>query len=325
MNAGSSSVRRDSSENAPNLDTRNKSTLRRLLTKHKTRLHLVKLLINAGLSDEAERVRLCGAYYRVLATEAGHVVNFVSRFKCGNRACPSCGADRANKALERYLPKILKLKQKKPFYRLVMLTVTIDGASFVRDESLRDQIKQLKGWLSKLKRSKRWTAHIAGGIQSVENTFNSERGQFHVHGHLLLFRKGFFHWSEITELWKKVSNGHGGNIKIQEIKSASLRGAVAEVTKYILKSADIFKWSSKQVIEHSQLKGMHLCESFGEVRSMKVSQRDSEFLIQRPPRPKMGDLCPCGCGDTLYARLMPFSKLINSKFVGQGDDDDSGP
>jgi len=325
MNAGSSSARRDSPEILTNLDIRNKSTLRRLLTKHKTRLHLVKLLINAGLPDEAEKVRLCGAYYRVLATEAGHVVNFASRFKCGNRACPSCGADRANRAFERYLPKILKLRQKKPFYRLVMLTVTIDGASSVRDELLRDQIKQLKGWLSKLKRSKKWKAHLVGGIQSVEDTYNPERDQFHVHAHLLLFRKGFFHWSEITELWKKVSKGHGGNIKIQKVESVSLRGAVSEITKYVLKPADIFKWSSKQVLEHQQLKGMHLCESFGEVRSTKVSKRDSEFLLQRPPRPKMGDLCPCGCGDTLYARLMPFSKLINSKFVGQGDDDDPDP
>jgi len=321
MNVGSSSVRRDSPATPTNLDISKRSTLGRLLTKHKTRLHLVKLLINAGLYDEAEKVRLCGAYYRVLATEAGHVANFASRFKCGNRACPSCGADRANKAFERYLPKILKLRQKKPFYRIVMLTVTIDGSSPVRDEPLRDQIKQLKGWLSKLKRSKKWKAHLVGGIQSVEDTFNPERDQFHVHGHLLLFRKGFFHWSEITELWKKVSKGHGGNIKINKVESASLRGAVAEVTKYILKPADIFKWGPKQVLEHQELKGMHLCEVFGEVRDMGVSERDSEFLLQRSPRPKMGDPCPCGCGDTLYARLMPFSKLINAKFVGQGDDD----
>jgi len=325
MNAGGSSVRRDSSESLSQLDRSKRSTSGRLLSKHKTRLYLQKLLESAGLQKDARKLKDCGTHFKTLKTEGNHVAAYSPLFKCRVRSCPYCAADRANKSFERYLPKVLKLKQEKPFYRVVLLTLTLDGDSSVRDEPLRVQMKKIQVWLRNMRRTKLWKAHVAGGVQGLEATFNVERRQWHAHVHLLLFRKAFFNDEEIVDLWKSETDGAGGFVKISEVKSASLRGAVAETTKYILKPADIHEWSPKQAVEHSELRGMHLAETFGELRKIKVNKRDVEFLLQRKPRPEAGDKCPCGCGELLYWGTMRIEGLLRAKMVGgQVDDDEPG-
>jgi Replication protein len=263
------------------------ANLRRRKKRQKSKDLLIKLLDSAELHEDAAKVGECGREIKALS-DGEHVVGAAPKYRCGNRLCADCAANRQRKAVKRLLPALKKLKRLHPHGRFIHLTLTI------RSQQEITMLTDLKGSFRRLRRTKAWEEHIFGGAGTVEDTYNPEKGH-HFHIHLLLLRGRYWPHAEIRELWIKITHGEGEVVHIKP--AGSLEKGVLEVTKYIHDPTNLKKWGPEQVKQFSTLKRVKFAECYGELRGIipDLEDKDGE---EEGVELEAGDPCPI-CGKKL--------------------------
>lgn len=145
-----------------------------------------------------------------------------------------------------------------PGYRLKMLTLSRQNCA-----NLKEGLDELISSFRRLRQTKLWDSHIAGGLFVIEVT--GEPGNWHPHIHSFIYSLRI-EWEDLLRRWSKCSKGGTGVY----IKNVSNDGAVYYVTKYITKPGAEPEYS---FLLEDALKGRRMFQRFGSFHRVKLPKR----------------------------------------------------
>lgn len=202
------------------------------------------LLLPALSPSRADQVKHCAD--DIALDDDGHVV-YASY--CKHRLCPVCVWRNAAKKWHKTYSIIAKLEQSKT-YVFALLTLTIRNCAA---KDLKDTIDELMKAINRLNANDRFKARVKGFIRSLEITYNPDQKDglvYHPHYHFILAldedymtnADKYLSAYDWRMMWQKAAKlDYTAQIDIRLIQGDDLCGAVAEVSKYAVKSADVFK------------------------------------------------------------------------------------
>lgn len=223
------------------------------------------------LNGRFMRVYECGSYLEYYVSDSEkklHRANF-----CKDRLCPMCNWRRSLKIFSQVSKVMDKLES--DGYQFLFLTLTVKNCSA---ERLPDTCQTLfDGWRKLYHKKSVFQKSIVGTFRSLEVTLNRKTGEFHPHLHVILavtsdyFHKGYISQACWCALWRSCCDlDYDPIIDVRKIKPGSngLSGAVAEVSKYAVKSVDFLQGSIYDRVQYvsaflSALTGRRLCSFTG--------------------------------------------------------------
>lgn len=242
---------------------------------------LGRLVMELGDWQRAEKIRNCGTFLRfAIPGDFGEKPFLWQASFCKDRLCSLCGWRRSLKVYSQ-ISQVMDVIQND--YRFIFVTLTLRN---VDDEHLIDAINYLqKAWHLFLT-YKEPRASFRGYFKALEITKNPGLigMEYHPHLHIIFAvdKKNYFQGDEyisfdrLRTLWQKalgVQYAPMVNLKAvkgkgtPDGKTISYVKAVCEVSKYTLKSGDLFKGSHMDQLRTVRtltqaLRGRRLC-SFG--------------------------------------------------------------
>ena len=240
--------------------------------KKEASLELADVYRRMDLEKRFLKVSDCGTFleYRVTEQESRlHTANF-----CKDRLCPMCNWRRSLKIFGQVSQVMDVLEQQG--YQFLFLTLTVKNCS---GSDLPDTVQMLfDGWRKMYNKKSVFQKAVAGSFRSLEVTRNKETGLFHPHFHVILAvcpdyfsGRNYLSQAEWACLWRSCcSLDYNPIVDIRKIKpnSKGISGAVAEVSKYAVKSADFLDGTMDEKISYvsaflSSLTGRRLCSFTG--------------------------------------------------------------
>lgn len=201
------------------------------------------------LPNRAERVYCCGSLleYKVYQEQQKlYKANF-----CKDRLCPMCNWRRSLKIFGQVSAIMDYLEPEK--LRYLFLTLTIKNCS---EKELNDTINILfKAWRKLYHENRMFKSTILGTFRALEVT-TKRSGDYHPHLHVILavrpsyFKKNYITQNEWSVLWRDACElDYTPIIHVTSIKETdkSIKKAVAEASKYSVKSSDFLNGSEKQM------------------------------------------------------------------------------
>lgn len=200
-------------------------------------------------------------------------------YRCSLKFCPLCNWRIARNRADLLKTWVRRIEQPKH----IVLTATNEAVL------TRSSFRRMMQAFAKLRRWKVWR-EVRGGCVSMEVT-NKGQG-WHLHLHILADVR----WMPPQELavkWAKAMGHHTAFIKVKDARGAAYLG---EVTKYVVKGAELSKWPAEEIAQfiHS-IQGIKFFSTFGSLFKIRRSVRE-EMEAAKPARQP----CPCGCSDFLY-------------------------
>lgn len=187
--------------------------------------------------------------------------------RCKHRLCPFCGRARSAHVAEQLTQIMYKMKRP----RMLVLTVRS------RREPLRVQLHDLRGWLSRLRRSKDWRTRVRGGAYTVEVTLNERTGLWHPHLHVV-YEGEYFPFKLLQGLWHEITGG-SEVVWVQAVHEVA--GAARELAKYIGKIQQLDRLDGQQIREYAEaVRGGRMVQAFGESYGFAVVDEDG--LPEKP-------------------------------------------
>ena len=237
------------------------------------RQHVYVALANSEsgvLRRRAERIAAC-CLSPSFHLRADSTVS-VSVIRCRDRLCPTCARARSRQTRERARRAVQRMDA------LRFLTLTMPHS----DRPLADQLRTIRDAFSRLRKSDVWKRCVTGGVVTVEVTRNTRDKQWHPHLHALL-DGDFVPHAEIRDAWRRALNASVGRewikpeghviVHIEMIGGRS--AAVAYITKYATKPADVAKWSQAEIAEAaSALAGVRVLSTIGHLHGRTLDPRD---------------------------------------------------
>lgn len=166
-------------------------------------------------------------------------------------------------------------------FRWLLLTLTVKNCDV---QDLKSTISTMQKAWSKLRRRKFFGQKIYGYVKSLEIT-RSENGQAHPHFHIMLlvkpsyFKNDYMTKKAWAEEWQSVLDVDYQPVcdirAITDKKGKGLGGAVLEVLKYEMKSAELLQYPDFLKMLALQLKGTRAIELGGLVKE-KLNAKDEE-------------------------------------------------
>ena len=150
----------------------------------------------------------------------------------------------------------------------------------------REKIRGFQKAFAKLRRTALWKP-VKGGCISIEIT-NENRG-WHLHGHILADVR----WLDAGQLAITWGNLVGQEFGIVKVKDARGKGYLGEITKYVVKGAQLASWEPEKIAQFiGAIKGIRFFAPFGSLFGMGA-QIKKKLAAMKPEKPK----CKCGCED----------------------------
>lgn len=231
----------------------------------------------------AGRLRSCQTYverrrFRLPDGSATYRHNGSERCQC--RLCQPCASRRASRTAHKYEQALAQFSQGKAGHHLVL---TLRNADHLPDRKL------LSKWLRNLWRKKVWKQYggIAGGLYSIETTWNAEQGQYHAHVHCLIFTpydiphftNGRRFWTQdanqqIADAWLSITKEHF------IVRGQQWNGRIQEMLKYIAKGSEIVVMPNEALREYiAWTHRQRMLSSFGKLYGL-ASQIEREIAME---------------------------------------------
>jgi replication protein len=271
----------------PHVPTSPKTSLKTETSFNKT--HLITLLEKLGDGERARATQHCSTTFRVLTCPRGHLAQAIPTRRCGHRLCPDCARWRRARAVNRLRPALRRCQRDYPHDRWVLITLTIQASH----EPLPTRLTRLKGYVTRLRRSKDWQNHIRGGVISYELPYDPDTGA-HVHAHILARQQASWPQAALAAQWQRLTAGAGQVVDIRHLQTR--QAGIVNVLTYVLKPTDLRGWGPEQLRDFHTLGRRKLSETFGVLRRrapMAARNGKEPGRRQRPARAlTSGDPCP---------------------------------
>ena len=246
-------------------------------------------------SKVADRLRGCGQIQATTTCKQGHEVKKY-RYQCGEyRLCPMCAKCRS-KELQREIWPLMKHIEAKPVvgyqWRFITLTTKTNG-------NQKEAVALALSAFTKLWRNMLKKPYVAG-IRSLE--FGPDTGNVHIH---LLYYGPYVNQGDLSEAWGNLTGAPVVDVRLAIEKHGSLKGAVAEVLKYM---TNYNKVQDKQLLIKcwKASKGRKLVQRYGLLYGRKSLERWVRVKIPKlfVPQVQEPSCCPI-CGDTDLITVIP--------------------
>lgn len=235
------------------------------------------------LNKQSKRLRECSSLL-LYSQRSDNSIKLSRASFCKVRSCPICNWRRSRMWQQRMFKALPELSH----FRWLLLTLTVKNCEV---QDLKQTISTMQKAWSKLRRRKFFGQKIVGYVKSLEIT-RSESGQAHPHFHImLLVRPSYFSHDYMTknqwsQEWQSVLDVDYQPVcdirAITDKKGKGLGGAVLEVLKYEMKSAELLQYPDFLKQLALQLKGTRAIELGGLVKeklNAKDEQETDEQLI----------------------------------------------
>lgn len=188
---------------------------------------------------------------------------------CHSRFCIPCQADRARRIA-------VNLRAQAPEGRWRLITLTMQSVS----RPLKDQLRELLASFRRLRSSRAWRDHVAGGMAVLEVTWSAARKQWHPHLHIVA-QGEYWPAGEVSAAWSRASRGSF----IVDIRSChDVEGAARYLLKYLGKGAGPEVWrDDHRLAEYVQaLDHVKTLITFGTWRKLNLLARPDDDTIWEP-------------------------------------------
>ena len=214
-------------------------------------------LRQAGFHVLADKLELCHTHYTVATCKnCSSVRKFPNR--CDNFICPECAHHlqyRRRQQIEWWCKLITQPKH-------VVLTIRS-----IPDISA-GHVRQMKRYLASLRRRK-FCHGWRGGFYRIECTHG--RSGWHLHIHLLI-DADWIDQDQLKQQWNSVTGGGGYIVKVKDCRGEDY---LREVTKYVVKSSSLAKWTSDKLVQFvTAFTGQRLFGVFGNLYAARTRFRD---------------------------------------------------
>ena len=222
---------------------------------------IADILAFAGNTKYQEKLMECGTWLHFDSCPSGHEKYLRKANFCKKRLCPFCQWRRTVRLGQELLEVLHAHQKENPKDRHLMITLTTHNCV---SEDLGKTITDLhKGW-DRLVKYKEVSKVLKGYFRSLEVTYNASKDTYNPHIHILCvvppgyFTKDYIKRDRWLSLWKKAMNNPSiTQVDIRTIKPKKghekpeqmLRGGVAEVSKYAVKTSDFL---SKKLTQEKQ-------------------------------------------------------------------------
>lgn len=230
-------------------------------------------LRSIGRITECEKLEKCHTFYTVaVCNSCGTYQKFPNR--CDLFYCDECQPRRSSdrqKAVEWWANEIHQPKH-------VILTVKNVP------ELNRLHVLEFKKWFKKL-RTSAFAKNWLGGFYCLEVT--KENRGWHLHLHALI-NAGWIDAFQLSAHWEKITNGMG---KIVKVRDARAKSYLHEVTKYVVKGAQLAAWTPEEIATFiDAFQRVQTFGVFGSLYGMRTEFAEWFKLVR-----KGHTVCSCGC------------------------------
>lgn len=222
--------------------------LKRVWTKKRQNLKIIRNLEAIGEQKKAEKIRECGTFLRVFTPFEGKKELIETANFCRQRMCMVCAWRRSKRFIATTAPVLEYIHNEAAGKeKYVFLTLTLKN---VEDEGLKLAIDNLLvGW-STLTRQKAYKEAVLGAVRSLEVSYNEIDNTYHPHIHaLLLMRENYYTDTYLNhdtwcKMWQRASQApYMPSVDVRAVKDITkdigVRGAVVETLKYSMKPKDL--------------------------------------------------------------------------------------
>jgi hypothetical protein len=267
------------------LDTDARSDTRKEYEKRRRRVkaRLVELLFQAGFARSAKRVARCNSDYIALACRNRHRVQSIPSFRCRNRLCPYCAAERQRRAFLKLYP-VLTSYAASENTRVVLITLTLETNS----HPLLVQDKLFKAAFRRLRRMKSWKDRISGALCGCEFTLTPKG--WHYHAHIVAFRRAWYDQPQLAEDWRRAARGSAAIVDIRAI--SNLSHGLRLTLQYCFKPIEIDHWTANEIKQFEEMERIKFSDCFGSLRGLHILENRedySEALFAGHPCPECGE------------------------------------
>lgn len=219
--------------------------------------------------DSKIEQRLCTCSDTVLAERYENIETleqknkYISAKTCQLRFCPLCNFYRVCNLTPQIVSELERLK--KLGKELLFLTLTVPNCSF---DSLRQTIQRMNKSFAKMVTNNSFKGNVTHWIRTTEVTFKYNEAHPHFHCILAVERDYFKHrnylrTSDWSKLWTRCYKSSKGlivdarAIRQKNAKKDAIQSAVAELSKYVIKSSDLKKLDkAKMEVVYRELKNL---------------------------------------------------------------------
>jgi len=201
-------------------------------------------------------------FRRLSCSRCGHFIDVP--IQCSDRFCWLCSRIRAAKIRKR-LRWILQNLHNRPGYFPAMITLSVKN-----DQNLSRQTSLLIASFRRLRQTKDWKTHVAGGATIIEVKMGQHG--WHAHIHAFVYMR-YYLWKRLFLSWQKASGGTS-----VYITKANETAMMNYVTKYVAKT---------ELNEHDRsdaspiLKRYRLFQRFGDWSELKVPKLLSDAQCEK--------------------------------------------
>lgn len=216
--------------------------------------------------DSASRLRrfdYCGADAWIMRAADNPNRLTVRADHCHDRFCTPCMTARGH-----IVAKNLKSRMIRPPYRLI--TLTVRGAG----ETLVDRLKHLYKSFGRLRRTRLWRDHVAGGVMVCEVTWSPPSRSWHPHLHLICEGR-YILKSTLSQAWYQAT----GDSMIVDLRLIRGGDACARyVAKYVSKPLSQSYARDPDLLAEAveALSHRRLCTTFGTWRGVPLYDTESD-------------------------------------------------
>lgn len=248
----------------------------------------------AHLWEYAAKIRGCGNSIIVRKYETGDTEIAHALF-CRSRLCPMCAWRRSLKSFGQlsqvmtYIDLKRQLAIGKP-YSYILIGLTVRNCDPM---DLPETIDVMMDSFARLRRTSEWRAAIKGAHRTLEVTYNPKTITMHPHLHILAAVEPSYYHSryyisqdKLSKLWQTALRAaYIPVVDVRKVQITPERKDIAEVTKYVTKSAtwdNINEAESVLAALHGALHGRKLYANYGIIRdaarALKQSDEDGNLL-----------------------------------------------
>lgn len=281
------------SEQQGNKPRRRITRSERAAARLRTRRTLQNLASEIGAAELADKVCRCHRNLTVI-TCGQHVEKLIPDYTCGFRLCPDCGRRRSQKLLRTYLLAVAAFPAVSNT-QAVHLVLT----QAHRSETLSEGVKRITKHFKTLRRRAFWNEHFKGGLFAVEFTIGKD-GRYHVHLHILAFRRRFFNVQILKDLWLEIT-GDSSNLRLDKIDGGDIIAGLREVLKYAVKPASVDAFTADHLRDFLAMKRQRMFGTFGEFQTFARTYEPAAELPALVTGLDHNAGQPCShCGEELF-------------------------
>ena len=241
-----------------NIDRRHAYQIRAfgpLLTEHVERAETLRRSGSSAARNIGDKLDRCCTDPVIIIVNGG-TRYYLAEARCKSRVCVRCSRIRAKQLSTR----IAKLVHTMDAPRFLTLTVRSN------DASLSGQVKWLRRRFAEMRRKPCWKNHVAGGVYTIEVTYNADTAQWHPHLHAIIDGT-YFAQAELLMLWEATVNDQAG-VDIRAVHG--VRKLANYLACYVAKSCDLGNLGPDQIAEWAvETHGLRLAQTFGDLHNAK--------------------------------------------------------